>query len=321
MSDVLAKMLTSAEGVNPPIFSFDDVSPWPAGELERCVAAGLLRPGRSATVLSCPECGESEEVFHLQNTPTKQSRAYSGATPDAGLSQSTIESNPTSIRNIDRHDPVSGSKREKSGVITGELKSKVDRIWDTMWSGGISNPLSVIEQLTYLLFIKRLDELHTLRERKSARTGKPIEEPIFNKKQGHLRWSRFGPTPSCWRLTAWGARTRRVPCRRRRNSWRGSGNTATYSAPLLRAPLVDSPRRLVKPCGDTGSPGCSDCVTAGPGVGGRSAVVVLATRKRGIAAVVRRPPTCANPGGATPSTSLGCPNTDRKTVRRCVGPR
>jgi len=65
-------------------------------------------------------------------------------------------------------------------MITGELKSKVDRIWDTMWSGGISNPLSVIEQLTYLLFIKRLDELHTLRERKAARTGKPIEEPIVD---------------------------------------------------------------------------------------------------------------------------------------------
>ena len=60
-------------------------------------------------------------------------------------------------------------------MITGELKSKVDRIWDTMWSGGISNPLSVIEQLTYLLFIKRLDELHTLRESKAARTGKPIK--------------------------------------------------------------------------------------------------------------------------------------------------
>ena len=40
-------------------------------------------------------------------------------------------------------------------MITGELKSKVDNIWNTMWSGGISNPLSVIEQLTYLLFIKR----------------------------------------------------------------------------------------------------------------------------------------------------------------------
>ena len=76
-------------------------------------------------------------------------------------------------------------------MITGELKSKVDRIWDTMWSGGISNPLSVIEQLTYLLFIKRLDELHTLREHKAARTGKPIKEPVFTAKQDKLRWSRF----------------------------------------------------------------------------------------------------------------------------------
>ena len=76
-------------------------------------------------------------------------------------------------------------------MITGELRSKVDRIWDTMWSGGISNPLSVIEQLTYLLFIKRLDELHTLRERKAARTGDPVEDPVFAADQDQLRWSRF----------------------------------------------------------------------------------------------------------------------------------
>ena len=76
-------------------------------------------------------------------------------------------------------------------MITGELKSKVDRIWDTMWAGGISNPLSVVEQLTYLLFIKGLDELHTRKERKAARTGKPIEEPVFNADQDALRWSRF----------------------------------------------------------------------------------------------------------------------------------
>ena len=76
-------------------------------------------------------------------------------------------------------------------MITGEIKSRIDRIWDTMWSGGISNPLSVIEQLTYLLFIKRLDELHTLKERKAARLGKPLEDPIFASGQEHLRWSRF----------------------------------------------------------------------------------------------------------------------------------
>ena len=79
-------------------------------------------------------------------------------------------------------------------MITGELKSTVDRIGDTMWSGGISNPLSVIEQLTYLLFIKRLDELQTLKERKAARTDRPIEDPIFTADQDRLRWSRFKET-------------------------------------------------------------------------------------------------------------------------------
>lgn len=76
-------------------------------------------------------------------------------------------------------------------MITGETKSKVDSIWDTMWSGGVSNPLSVIEQLTYLLFIKRLDEIQTLKEAKASRTKQPIEEPIFSPKQKRLRWSQF----------------------------------------------------------------------------------------------------------------------------------
>jgi type I restriction enzyme M protein len=49
----------------------------------------------------------------------------------------------------------------------------------------------VIEQLTYLLFIKRLDELHTLKERKAQRLGRSIEEPVFKADQDHLRWSRF----------------------------------------------------------------------------------------------------------------------------------
>ena len=79
-------------------------------------------------------------------------------------------------------------------MITGEIKSKVDRIWDTLWSGGISNPLTIIEQLTYLLFIKRLDELHTLKENKANRLKKTIEDPIFTPKQDRLRWSRFKET-------------------------------------------------------------------------------------------------------------------------------
>ena len=76
-------------------------------------------------------------------------------------------------------------------MITGEIKSKVDKIWDTMWAGGVSNPLSVVEQLTYLLFIKRLDEIQTREEAKAARTGKYTREPLFGPDQEHLRWSRF----------------------------------------------------------------------------------------------------------------------------------
>ncbi|TFV52861.1 class I SAM-dependent DNA methyltransferase [Blastococcus sp. TF02A-35] len=76
-------------------------------------------------------------------------------------------------------------------MITGELKSKIDRVWDVFWSGGISNPLEVIEQITYLLFIRRLDDLQTLKERKANRTGKPIEDPIFQPSEAGLRWSRF----------------------------------------------------------------------------------------------------------------------------------
>ena len=76
-------------------------------------------------------------------------------------------------------------------MLTGDIRNQIDRVWDTFWSGGISNSLEVIEQLTYLLFIKRLDEVHTLKEKKAARLNQPLEDPIFSDDQQHLRWSRF----------------------------------------------------------------------------------------------------------------------------------
>ncbi len=76
-------------------------------------------------------------------------------------------------------------------MITGDIKSKVDRLWDTFWSGGIASSLTVIEQMSYLLFIKRLDELHTARENKANKFNKPIENHIFTPEQNHLRWSVF----------------------------------------------------------------------------------------------------------------------------------
>lgn len=59
-------------------------------------------------------------------------------------------------------------------MLTGELKSQVDTLWNSFWTGGIANPLKVVEQITYLLFIKRLDELQTLEENKSARPTRLI---------------------------------------------------------------------------------------------------------------------------------------------------
>lgn len=76
-------------------------------------------------------------------------------------------------------------------MITGDIKSKIDKLWETFWTGGISNPLTVIEQISYLLFIKRLDDEQQLKEKKAQRTGKPIENPVFTEEKEHLRWSRF----------------------------------------------------------------------------------------------------------------------------------
>jgi type I restriction enzyme M protein len=76
-------------------------------------------------------------------------------------------------------------------MLTGEIRNQIDRIWDAFWAGGIANPLEVIEQITYLLFLKRLDELHTAAENKANRLKTPIEKPIFGPEQQALRWSRF----------------------------------------------------------------------------------------------------------------------------------
>ncbi len=83
-------------------------------------------------------------------------------------------------------------------MLTGELRSQVDRVWDSFWSGGIANPLEVLEQITYLLFLRRLDELETLEENKSRQLGRAQERKIFPSgadgkgcKYDDMRWSRL----------------------------------------------------------------------------------------------------------------------------------
>ncbi|MDQ0771499.1 hypothetical protein QF031_004248 [Pseudarthrobacter defluvii] len=83
-------------------------------------------------------------------------------------------------------------------MITGEIKSQVDKVWNTFWSGGISNPLEVIEQITYLLFLKRLDENHTREEKRANLLGQPLQNAVFpdgldpqGRPYSDLRWSKF----------------------------------------------------------------------------------------------------------------------------------
>lgn len=76
-------------------------------------------------------------------------------------------------------------------MLTGDLRSQIDKVWNAFWTGGLSNPLTVIEQMTYLLFIKRLDEIQTQKEQKASFLKKPVEQPIYSSEQNELRWSRF----------------------------------------------------------------------------------------------------------------------------------
>lgn len=75
-------------------------------------------------------------------------------------------------------------------MIIGELRNKVDRIWEVFWTGGITNPLEVIEQFTYLLFIKQLDDVETLKESEAVFLGIPYEG-MFTEKYQKYRWSQF----------------------------------------------------------------------------------------------------------------------------------
>ena len=81
-------------------------------------------------------------------------------------------------------------------MITGELKSQVDKIWEAFWTGGISNPLTVIEQFTFLLFLRRLDESQLLEEKKAALIGGEridgeVSKPIYQPEYAAFRWHTF----------------------------------------------------------------------------------------------------------------------------------
>ncbi len=77
-------------------------------------------------------------------------------------------------------------------MITGEIKNKIDKIWTDMWAGGITNPLTVIEQLTYMMFIHSLDEKELKNESFEALTGEKIQKIFPQTEEGQsMRWSKF----------------------------------------------------------------------------------------------------------------------------------
>lgn len=89
-------------------------------------------------------------------------------------------------------------------MVTGELKNKIDSLWEIFWTGGLTNPLDVIEQMTYLMFIRDLDDSDNLRAKEATMLGLPFES-IFAKEVhvgertidgNQLKWSVFHDFPA-----------------------------------------------------------------------------------------------------------------------------
>src|SRR6476646_4950433 len=75
-------------------------------------------------------------------------------------------------------------------MVTGELKRRIDALWLEFWQGGITNPLTVIEQITYLMFARLLDINETREEHRARRTKRDFSRRFSDDEQ-HLRWSQF----------------------------------------------------------------------------------------------------------------------------------
>lgn len=88
-------------------------------------------------------------------------------------------------------------------MITGDIKNKIDKIWDTFWTGGITNPITIVEQMTYLFFMKLLDDAQRKKESVASLMGVEVKDPVFKKGDWHnpetgasvpydtLRWHVF----------------------------------------------------------------------------------------------------------------------------------
>lgn len=76
-------------------------------------------------------------------------------------------------------------------MITGELKNKINGVWDILFAAGLSNPVQAIEQITYLMFIKLLDDNEIVKEKNAAVFDEKVENPIFDEDHQNCRWHIF----------------------------------------------------------------------------------------------------------------------------------
>ncbi|MEQ5055847.1 type I restriction-modification system subunit M N-terminal domain-containing protein [Klebsiella michiganensis] len=77
-------------------------------------------------------------------------------------------------------------------MLTGQIRNDIDKLWEKFWTGGITNPLTVIEQISYLMFARMLDMQEDMAERKANRTGKNFDRLFPNSPAGQLlRWKNF----------------------------------------------------------------------------------------------------------------------------------
>ena len=75
-------------------------------------------------------------------------------------------------------------------MITGALRNRIDKLWEEFWTGGITNPLTVIEQISFLMFLRLLDVTESRHEKRAALTKKPFAR-VYGESERHLRWSSF----------------------------------------------------------------------------------------------------------------------------------
>ncbi len=76
-------------------------------------------------------------------------------------------------------------------MLTGQQRNDIDKIWKEFWQNGMTDPLSIIKQITYLLFIRNLDRQQELKEKQANKLGMAVTDAIYTEVQRELRWSVF----------------------------------------------------------------------------------------------------------------------------------